>query len=326
MVAVFVALAAVVFGGVNAITVPTPGEVFQIQPTFRGSFPRTPCVTVFDAANGSAAVINDCSASTEQRGFQIVPVGGGPFAQLTIFNTFCLGVTGSDQDNGAKVTISSCVENDDLQTWVWTDSGIVEWGHFIKMCLDLTNGDETNGNQLQIWECNFDGTNPNQLWTSAPLANPITNVVNTGVEGGDGSGLCMAADDSANGSPVFVAPCDDTTSLKVWSVPQPGHGDTGSYQLAFGPDDSAPIKCLDVINGVNAPGTKLQLWDCTDGPNQQWLPDPANIRWDGISQQFPMCVDLTNGVTTRGNQLQIWNCTAGPNQAWADVAPVQTAT
>ncbi|KAF8586852.1 carbohydrate-binding module family 13 protein [Ramaria rubella] len=308
MVSVFVALAAVVFGGVNAITLPTPGGDFvQIQPTFRGSFPRTPCVTVFEAANGSAAVINDCSASTEQRGFQLVPPppGDGPFAQLSIFNTFCLGVTGSDQGNGAKVTISSCVENDDRQTWIWTSSGIIEWGQSNGMCLDLTNGDETNGNQLQIWECNFAGTNPNQVWTSAPLANPIANVANTRVGGGDGSGLCMAADDSANGSPVFVAPCDDTTSLKVWSVPQPGHGNTGSYQLAFGPDDSAPIKCLDVTNGVNAPGTKLQLWDCTDGPNQFWLPNPGNIMWAGINQQFPMCVDLTNGVTTRGNQVGI---------------------
>ena len=117
--------------------------------------------------------------------------------------------------------------------------------------------------------------------------------------------LCMAADSSANGAPVFAAPCDDTTARKVWTLPQPGHGNSGSYKIDFGTDGSGPIKCLDVKDGVNAPGTKLQLWDCTQGPNQQWLPSTATIRWDGIAQNFPMCVDLTDGVTTRGNQVRL---------------------
>jgi len=85
-------------------------------------------------------------------------------------------------------------------------------------------------------------------------------------------------------------------------LPQPGHGNTGSYQLAFGAGGTAPIKCLDVTDGVDADGTKLQLWDCNGGINQQFLPDPVGIRW-AHNLAAVKCVDLTNGVTTRGNQV-----------------------
>ncbi|KIJ23779.1 carbohydrate-binding module family 13 protein [Sphaerobolus stellatus SS14] len=314
-------VAAAILGGVHA-AVPNIGDFFQLQLRSRGNFPRTPCATVFNAANGSAVVIEDCSAATQQRGFQVLNTVSLQPGQFRIFNSFCLEAT--EDFNGAKVMINSCVDGNPNQLWLFNTGGQIQWGGDLQRCLDLTDGILDNGNQLQIWDCNQMNNNPNQQWTSAPLADPVSEIVNTGT--GESS-LCMAADSSDNGAPVFAAPCSDTTSRKVWFNPQPGNGNSGSYRLAFGDDGAGPVKCLDVTDGVDAPGTRLQLWDCTGGPNQQFLPT-ATIRWDGIPQDFPKCVDLTDGVTTRGNQLQIWNCTAGNgNQLWMPLPPnPQTAT
>lgn len=129
------------------------GDFLQLQPTTRGSFPRTPCITVFAAANGSAVVINDCSASTEQRGWQVVAggstTGAGTPTAIKIFNTFCLEVTGGVNASGTKVEINSCVDGNPNQLWQWNSNGTVQWVGTNK-CLDLTNGDLDNGNQVSF--------------------------------------------------------------------------------------------------------------------------------------------------------------------------------
>ena len=115
--------------------------------------------------------------------------------------------------------------------------------------------------------------------------------------------LCMGANSSANGSPVFITDCSDTSALKVWELPQIGHGNSGTYRLAFGADGGAPVKCLDVTDGQAVPGTKLQLWDCTPGDENQFFIPTGVIRWEGTGLLGALCVDLTNGIQTKGNQL-----------------------
>ncbi|HEV7737286.1 MAG TPA: ricin-type beta-trefoil lectin domain protein [Chlamydiales bacterium] len=102
-------------------------------------------MTVFNAANGSAALINDCSAGTQQRGFTFTQPPG-TIGQIRVFNTFCLQA--NETNDGAKVSISSCVDGDARQEWLWNESGEVQWGQFLKMCLDLTDGNLSNGNQV----------------------------------------------------------------------------------------------------------------------------------------------------------------------------------
>ncbi|KAF8166525.1 ricin B lectin domain-containing protein [Pholiota molesta] len=306
---------AIAVAGARA-AIPAAGEFVQLQPTTSGSFPRTPCITVFAAANGSAVVINDCSASTQQRGWNVVGGGGTP-TQIQIFNTFCMEVTGDVNQAGSKVEINSCVAGDANQLWQWNADGTVQWAGTDK-CLDLTNGDLDNGNQLQISTCV--AGDQNQQWTSNALANPANEVV----LGSDNS-LCMGANSSTNGAPVFITPCSDTTSRKVWTLPQIGHGNSGTYRLAFGPDGTAPVKCLTVAGGVAAAGTKLELSDCVAGDESQFFIPTGTIRWEGTGLADPLCVDLTDGITNAGNQLQISNCTGDSNQIWQDVAPPQTA-
>ncbi|KAJ7038926.1 ricin B lectin domain-containing protein [Mycena alexandri] len=74
-------------------------------------------------------------------------------------------------------------------------------------------------------------------------------------------------------------------------------------------------KCIDVTGGVNADGTKLQIWTCdSTNPNQQWTSvADFTLRWGSTNK----CIDLTNGKITDSNQLQIYTCgTNNGNQKW----------
>jgi hypothetical protein len=90
-----------------------------------------------------------------------------------------------------------------------------------------------------------------------------------------------------------------TPPRKVWTLPQIGHGNSGTYRLAFGPDGTAPVKCLTVA----APGTKLELSDCVAGDESQFFIPTGTIRWEGTGLADPLCVDLTDGITNAGNQV-----------------------
>ncbi|KAF8153579.1 ricin B lectin domain-containing protein [Mycena galopus ATCC 62051] len=125
--------------------------------------------------------------------------------------------------------------------------------------------------------------------------------------GSDGpTGGCLSASSNADGAAVVIEMCSAPTPANSWVVPN-GNDAAGSLQI-FG------NKCLDVTDGVNADGTRLQIWTCNT--NQLWEPEfgsVGNIFWVGMNK----CVDLTNGDTTNGNQLQVWDCdTSNPNQIW----------
>jgi hypothetical protein len=56
-----------------------------------------------------------------------------------------------------------------------------------------------------------------------------------------------------------------------------------------------------------------QLWDCTGGKNQQWVPQANGTL---VSAQSGRCLDVPGFDTTNGTQLAIWDCNGGQNQQW----------
>ena len=90
---------------------------------------------------------------------------------------------------------------------------------------------------------------------SAQTPNYLSPVL---LEPGLNGGKCLAAASNSNGAAVTIQTCSPAD-------PQQWTFDGGSVKL-FG-----NTKCLDVKDGVNADGTKLQIWDCTaNNPNQQF--------------------------------------------------------
>jgi hypothetical protein len=71
-------------------------------------------------------------------------------------------------------------------------------------------------------------------------------------------------------------------------------------------------RCLDVPNRSQTNGTKLTIWDCNGGTNQQWTQTAS-----GAFQVYgTKCLEIPSGVTAAGTQVQIWDCTGAANQQW----------
>lgn len=71
-------------------------------------------------------------------------------------------------------------------------------------------------------------------------------------------------------------------------------------------------KCLDATGGGTANGTKIEMWDCNGGSNQQWQAYDGGYR-NPVSGR---CLDDPGASTTDGTQLVLWDCNGGANQKW----------
>jgi len=127
------------------------------------------------------------------------------------------------------------------------------------------------------------------------------------IEPGNNSGKCLTAASNTDGASVTIQTCANAASQQ-WTFA--GTSTAGGQVKVFG------NKCLDVRNGVNADGTKLQIWTCSTngGVNQQWWYTGDNrLSW----KDHGKCTDLTSGSLADGNPIQIWTCGGGnANQVW----------
>ncbi|KAH8831476.1 ricin B lectin domain-containing protein [Flagelloscypha sp. PMI_526] len=154
--------------------------------------------------------------------------------------------------------------------------------------------------------------------SSTACPNPIPNAADAGSfyievpHSGDGLGNCITSTNTNDGSKVIVSGCD-------------GRHGFPNQKWVFDGDHLKQVDselCLDVTDGKNEDGTKLQAWTCfAENTNQQF------VHAGGAFLRFPLdrlqwqatdkCVDLTDGSTTAGNQLQVWECNdQNTNQNW----------
>jgi hypothetical protein len=75
-------------------------------------------------------------------------------------------------------------------------------------------------------------------------------------------------------------------------------------------------RCLDAdANNLHRNGTRLQLWDCNNTSQQNFI-----VRGDGsiVSATDPnFCIDAdTNTMSRNGTVMQLWTCNGQPQQRW----------
>ncbi|PVF95892.1 ricin B-like lectin [Serendipita vermifera] len=135
---------------------------------------------------------------------------------------------------------------------------------------------------------------------------------------------CLEAQGNWDGARVVTADCGNWHyENATWTAPKGGAPETGGA----GPLTQLKIfgnKCLDVPNGGNWNGNKLQIWTCYDGnPNQLWqVNGDGTINWASHNK----CLDLTDGnLRDPVVRTQIWTCgtESNPNfnQFWNFVPP-----
>ncbi|WP_169846716.1 RICIN domain-containing protein [Rhodococcus marinonascens] len=139
--------------------------------------------------------------------------------------------------------------------------------------LDILDNGTAAGTNVQMWD--YTGAE-NQQWMlkdNGQIVNPHT-------------GKCLDVFPTATNSPSYISggsngervainDCATTDQLRItdyaaqrWSVDDAvidGRSAGGAIV-----NNAKAGKCLDVTDGESANGTRLQIWDCTGGPNQQF--------------------------------------------------------
>ena len=68
-------------------------------------------------------------------------------------------------------------------------------------------------------------------------------------------------------------------------------------------------KCVDVVDGGTANGTRVQLWSCNGGAAQQW-----SARDDGSVSALGRCLDAAG--TANGAAVQVFDCNGTAARRW----------
>jgi hypothetical protein len=201
---------------------------------------------------------------------QIYHCDGAASQQLTLESNGTIEISGGCLDNtngravnGNPIQLYQCISGDANQQWQSQPDGeIINLGTAAAgtpMCLDnydvaATDHGTVNGTQLDVWGCNGDA---NQLWT-LPYSDPVglDRIVSAYP-----ATQTMCLDDHFgrydNGNVIDAYQCNDTQGAQAWTVAANG-------TLQIGGD------CADVYLFGVTDGTKVQLYQCTGGTNQQW--------------------------------------------------------
>ncbi|KAL0563294.1 hypothetical protein V5O48_018776 [Marasmius crinis-equi] len=272
------------------------------------------CISASRNADGAPVVIHDCNTEDVAKHSWDVSLftkfNTGP-QQIKVFGNKCLDVKDGRNADGTKLQIWSCVPGSTNQMWVSMTDFTFQWAGTNK-CIDLSNGDLRDDAQLQIWTCN--SGNVNQRWQGNKVPNKESGAVKLVGGKGDASkpSLCLTAESNTDGAAVSLSVCDKLAD----SFPRGNQTWTIANRPLSGPIKTFDgKKCLDVRDGRNANGNRLQVWTCVEGSaNQQWKVDsPNSISWAGRNK----CVDVTDGKMVAKTPLQIWDCVRGSdNQAW----------
>ncbi|KAK7046101.1 hypothetical protein VNI00_007102 [Paramarasmius palmivorus] len=265
------------------------------------------CIVASEDRDGAPVAIQECTtAAYDNRAWNVTalpdrfPRGPEPIA---IFGNKCLDVTGGNKVDGTKLQIWTCDSVNPNQQWILTTANTFMSVNSTK-CIDLTDGSKTNGNQLQIWECDERNTNQRFFGITAQGTAHTVYVEAGFIPGSTAERPVMVATSNADGAPVALATHNNFTGLypggnQTWFMQDfPWSGPITTY------DGS---KCLDVTNGNDANGQKVQIWSCVEGStNQQWAITPSGslLQWVGHNK----CLDITDGKQEPGTELQIWDC------------------
>lgn len=144
-------------------------------------------------------------------------------------------------------------------------------------------------------------------------------------------GACVAAFEAAGLGPDVAGPLLRSCAFDVCSA----GGDAGAAKgaLAAAQDMDAfrkscadcaappgrairwathPTMCLDIGGGKPMNGSRVDIWKCSEGQeNQQFLLPPGGsgpIRW---AKHPHMCLDVSGGKAGNGARVQIWQCNIG---------------
>lgn len=133
----------------------------------------------------------------------------------------------------------------------------------------------------------------------------------------DLGGKCLddTGNSSNNGTKTQIWQCLSGDAGQVWSFqPDTAPGEYSNYGLSEAGTVRIHGKCLNIVNNGTANGSKIQLWSCNGGANEEWaIAGEYGELYNPVSGK---CLEDPGFSTKNGTQLDIWACNAGNNQNW----------
>ncbi len=116
------------------------------------------------------------------------------------------------------------------------------------------------------------------------------------------SGRCLqvVGNSQTAGAEVQIQDCNGATSQR-WNFTTVG--EMRVFNNAF---------CLDAFAGGTAPGTRLIIWSCNNGPNQRFTLNANTI----VGTQSGLCADVVGAAIANGTRVALWSCNGQTNQRW----------
>jgi len=278
---------------------------------------------------------------------QILP---GVFPGFSIHKSqksVCVDIPGGHIQNGAEMQIWDCNDSP-AQTWWYSpiDSSIRPTAN-LDMCLDAGN-DQKQGNKLILWECNqgdwqkwkFPAEDDADLslgFANLKLKKKDLCVADATKEYTKEKKLTMekCSKDYLLSAPgvlgIDINPLADTSicldifqnkiekgqKIIAWKChAQVGNLPTDNQNFFVNTVDHSirstaqPNLCLDVTGNEMVEGTDVQLWDCNQGPNQQFIVDDNEIQAKGTD----LCVADPKHEYAHGANMTLVKCTASKSK------------
>jgi hypothetical protein len=121
------------------------------------------------------------------------------------------------------------------------------------------------------------------------------------------SNSCMSVrgNVSTAGTPVEITTCTGAANQKFTTTA------SGQIQVTIG----GVTNCLDADGANTGNNTRIIIWPCHTGTNQQWVHNADNSLRGVASGR---CIDIFGSATNNGNGAVIWDCKNGGNgsQTW----------
>lgn len=133
----------------------------------------------------------------------------------------------------------------------------------------------------------------------------------------DVGGKCMddTGNSSNNGTKIQIWQCLSGDAGQVWSFqPDTAPGQYKNYGLSQTGTIRIHGKCLNIVSNGTANGSKIQLWSCNGGANEEWA--IAGAYGELYNPVSGKCLEDYDSSTRNGTQLDIWTCNLGNNQNW----------
>ncbi|HEY2672248.1 MAG TPA: RICIN domain-containing protein [Rugosimonospora sp.] len=149
----------------------------------------------------------------------------------------------------------------------------------------------------------------NENGSTATISTSVSAIGKTGASSYGLTDLWSGATSSTTGTISASVPAHGAVMYRVTGGTTGGGTGGGSTGILRGAGSN---RCLDAYNNQTANGTKVEIWDCNGGANQQWTLTPS-----GQLQVYgTKCLDAYNNQTTNGTIVELWDCNGQTNQQW----------